>query len=182
MNDMSLMTEALQEMEANPEFERLRHKQEQYCLRYIQHGNGARAAREAGYSKKTAASISCELQQKPEIQYYINVFRDLKRKRNTITIPFLHTFVMSLIKDEKLSVHFKLKVAEGLGYKLATLEQNPMEGDLGFGEDGYLMQTEGIDPVEDHLVYITDTSPELIAQVEALGIQNANRETNANNS
>lgn len=43
-------------------------KELKFCQRYIQHLNGARAAREAGYSENTAKEIACEKLTKPHIK------------------------------------------------------------------------------------------------------------------
>jgi len=171
MNDMTLMTETLKEAASMGEFKRLRHKQEQFCLRYVVHGNGARAARESGYSKKSAASVACDLLQREDVKHYIDVFLSIKRKRNVVSVPFLHAYVMGILKDPDASPSFKLKVAEGLGLKLATLSKDETDPDMKIGEEGFLSITEGVDPAEDSMVYLTDTAMEMIDHVEVKALK-----------
>lgn len=45
----------------------LTHKQERFVQRYVVHGNGALAAREAGYSAHTAKEVACENLTKPHV-------------------------------------------------------------------------------------------------------------------
>lgn len=47
---------------------KLNAKQRKFYLHYIEHGNGTKAAIHAGYSKKTAASIACQLLKNIKIQ------------------------------------------------------------------------------------------------------------------
>lgn len=47
-------------------------RQEAFCKEYVVDWNQSRAAREAGYSHKTACVIANELLKKPKIQRYIN--------------------------------------------------------------------------------------------------------------
>lgn len=51
---------------------KLTEKQRLFCHRYIRHWNGAKAAREVGYSETTAKEIACENLTKPHIAAYIN--------------------------------------------------------------------------------------------------------------
>jgi phage terminase small subunit len=50
-------------------------KQERFVQAFALHGNGSKAAREAGYSPKTAAQISSENLKKPEIVEALSAFR-----------------------------------------------------------------------------------------------------------
>jgi phage terminase small subunit len=52
-------------------FDGLTAKQRAFCLYYCTHWNATRAAKEAGYSEKTAQEISSENLSKPIIQAYI---------------------------------------------------------------------------------------------------------------
>ena len=60
------------ELSNMPEKEqRMTPKQRRFVIAYLTHFNGARAAREAGYSPRTANSIAYETLTKPHIQRYI---------------------------------------------------------------------------------------------------------------
>jgi phage terminase small subunit len=52
-------------------------KQKLFCVKYIEFNNATKAAKEAGYSEKTAAEIGCENLRKPNISKYI---RDKQKK------------------------------------------------------------------------------------------------------
>ncbi len=49
----------------------LTEKQKIFCIKYLEYNNATRAAKEAGYSQKTAYSIGSENLNKPEIKEYI---------------------------------------------------------------------------------------------------------------
>jgi len=57
-------------------------KEEKFCLNYIvNNGNGAAAARDAGYSENSAAEIACENLRKPHIKSFITKKqREMARK------------------------------------------------------------------------------------------------------
>ncbi len=63
----------------------LNQKQRTFCEEYLIDLNGTQAAIRAGYSKKTAGSISSENLQKPEIQQYIQQLADERSTRTQIT-------------------------------------------------------------------------------------------------
>lgn len=54
---------------------KLTEKERLFCHQYIIDWNGARSAREAGYSEKTAKEIACENLTKPNIQQYIEFIK-----------------------------------------------------------------------------------------------------------
>ena len=53
-------------------------KQEAFCQSYARYSNATRAAREAGYSQKTAHSIGHELLTKPEIMELVETIRQAR--------------------------------------------------------------------------------------------------------
>lgn len=55
---------------------RLTLKQKKFCLGYMETGNASKAARDAGYSAKTAHSIGFENLTKPEIQNRLKELKD----------------------------------------------------------------------------------------------------------
>ena len=60
-------------------------RQQRFCEEYIVDGNGAGAARRAGYSEKSARERGCNLLTKPYIQEYLEVLREAQSKRTEIT-------------------------------------------------------------------------------------------------
>jgi len=55
---------------------KLTEKERIFCHQYIIDWNGARSAREAGYSEKTCAVIACENLIKPYIKQYISIIKE----------------------------------------------------------------------------------------------------------
>lgn len=66
-----------------PKMKKFNIKQEMFIKEYIAHGNASEAARNAGYSKKTAAQIGEELLRKPEIKAEINA--GIKRRERRLS-------------------------------------------------------------------------------------------------
>lgn len=65
--------------------EKLTVKEKKFCHQYIIDWNGARAAREAGYSEKTAREIAHDNLSKPHIQQYIDYIKDDFEKESGIS-------------------------------------------------------------------------------------------------
>lgn len=59
----------------------LTEKQKKFAREYLKDFNGARAARDAGYSKKTADRIASENLRKPEVVEYLNELQEKKKKK-----------------------------------------------------------------------------------------------------
>lgn len=59
----------------------LTEKQKKFAEEYLLDFNGARAAREAGYSEKTADRIAYENLRKPEIIEYLNKLQEKKKEK-----------------------------------------------------------------------------------------------------
>jgi len=51
-------------------------KERDFCWKYLIYRNGAKAAREAGYSENTCAVIACENLIKPNIKEYLELIKD----------------------------------------------------------------------------------------------------------
>lgn len=56
-----------------------------FCNEYIKHLNGARAARDAGYSVKTASSKANQLLKEPEVKAFVQELMDDRAMRTQIT-------------------------------------------------------------------------------------------------
>lgn len=69
--------------------EKLTHKQKKYVDGYIEHGNGSKAARDAGYSAKTARQMSTENLAKPAINNTIKKYMTEAAKNVNLTREFV---------------------------------------------------------------------------------------------
>lgn len=118
-------------------------KQKKFCENYIWDFNGARAAREAGYSEDSAASIASELLTKPNIQGYIKeleadlaktagisrlmVVQEFKKLAFS-SIAHLHNTWIERKEFDKLTDDQKAAIQE-----ISTqtrMEKNPIEGGM----------------------------------------------------
>ena len=68
---------------------KLTKKQEMFCKEYLVDKNATKAAKRAGYSKKTAYSIANELLKKPEIKQFIDDKLTAKSKKLEITADYV---------------------------------------------------------------------------------------------
>ena len=74
-------------------------KQAIFVAEYIIDFSGARAARAAGYSERTAAKYASELLEKPEIQAAIREHQALREKRTLITADKVLTDIEDIKRD-----------------------------------------------------------------------------------
>lgn len=115
-------------------------KQKRFCRFYIMHWNGSKAAREAGYSVKTAYSMAYELLKKPEVQAHIDSIKDDYEKTCHISktrqlnelaklaysnIADFHNTWVSLEEFERLSIDQKAAIA-----KTETRTTKDLNGDV----------------------------------------------------
>lgn len=61
-------------------------KQEAFAIEYLKDKNATQAAIRAGYSKKTAYSIGCEMLKKSEIQQFLRERQEESRANATVTV------------------------------------------------------------------------------------------------
>lgn len=96
---------------------KLTEKEKKFCHQYIIDWNGARSAREAGYSEKTCYVIASENLTKPYIQQYINYIKDDYEKEAGISklkqLNELHKIAYSTIAHLH-DTWIELKEFEGL--------------------------------------------------------------------
>jgi phage terminase small subunit len=64
-------------------------KREQFCQRFVVHGNAAKAAEEAGYSLRAAKQMGHDLQQVAAVSDRIQVLMAERGKRNEIDADFV---------------------------------------------------------------------------------------------
>ena len=110
-------------------------KQKKFCEYYIQTGNAAEAARQAGYSEKTAYSIGAENLTKPDISQYI-AERMAAREKNLVAdsdeVMRFYTAVMrGTAKDPQgvgVSFSERLKAADALMKRYNIIGDNLSTG------------------------------------------------------
>ena len=75
-------------------------KQLDFCEYYLELGNGAEAARKAGYSARTAYSAAFELLKKPEISKYINERLEEMQSKRVASADEIMQFYTSVMRGE----------------------------------------------------------------------------------
>lgn len=130
---------------------RMTEKQKKFCDLYIKYGEATRAAKEAGYSSKTAYSIGVENLRKPELQSYIDarlqklesarvadaeeVLRYLTsvvRGEYTEPIPILCGKGNQRLVNKEVGAKDRIKAAELLAKRYGLLTENVnLTGDVG---------------------------------------------------
>lgn len=130
----------------------LTEKQKIFCREYIYDWNASRAAREAGYSEKTAGEMGYENLRKPEIQAYISeIQKDLEKtagisrlkilkeheKLAFSSIAHLHQTWITRTEFENLTEEQKSCIAEistqtrtEMKYNPESEEQEPVQVDF----------------------------------------------------
>lgn len=113
---------------------KLTEKERVFCWRYVVLRNGAKAAREAGYSEKTCYVIASENLTKPHIQQYIEIIKDQYEEATGVTkfrqleelakiayssISHLHETWIELSEFEKLTDEQKAAI-ESIETKTVT--------------------------------------------------------------
>jgi phage terminase small subunit len=79
-------------------------KQEFFCLEYVKHWNGARAARTAGYSEHSAGNIACELLTKPHIKRRIRFAKQELHDRTEVTRDELVGHMLKIIRTDSRDI------------------------------------------------------------------------------
>lgn len=104
-------------------------KQKAFAEAYIQTGNASEAARQAGYSKKTAGSIGEENLKKPEISAYIKErMEEIDRQRvasSDEVLRFYSSVMRGEVKDSfglDASLSDRIKAADSLMKRYAVTE------------------------------------------------------------
>lgn len=93
-------------------------KQEKFCELYASLGNATEAAKQAGYSSKTAYAIGTENLKKLEIQKRLE---ELTRKRKEARIADAEevlTFFSDVMRDGKVQAKDRLRAAENLAKRM----------------------------------------------------------------
>lgn len=93
-------------------------KQEKFCELYASLGNATEAAKQAGYSEKTARSVGAENLTKPDIQKRLE---ELTRKRKEARIADAEevlTFFSDVMRDGNIQAKDRLRAAENLAKRM----------------------------------------------------------------
>lgn len=111
-------------------------KQEKFCELYASLGNATEAAKQAGYSSKTAYAIGTENLKKLEIQKRLE---ELTRKRKEARIADAEevlTFFSQIMRDGKVQAKDRLRAAENLAKRMG-LDKERRE-DAGAALDDFI--------------------------------------------
>ena len=124
--------------------DKLTPKQKIFCEEYIIDWNASRAARDAGYSEKTAKDIGCENLAKPNIQAYIaEIQEDLQKQAGISRLSNLNILkeIAEETNTEEVQVKDKIKAVEVINKMLGfnAPEQS---------ESKNTHEVKGIDPIK----------------------------------
>lgn len=87
-------------------------RQRRFCEIYAACGNGARAAREAGYSERTARATAWELLTNPDILAYIRQLQDTAADARICTMVQVRAYWSDVLRDENQKTADRLKAGE----------------------------------------------------------------------
>lgn len=80
-------------------------KQEKFCLQYIKHGNGDKAAKEAGYSKTTSRATASKLLTKNNIQERLGELHKPMEKKAMITAAELKQWLTDAVNVDPMEFY-----------------------------------------------------------------------------
>ena len=116
----------------------LNHRQEAFCQSYARYGNATRAAKEAGYSEKTAYSQGHDLLKKPEVLQRV---QDLQAERFRAVHMAPDETLALLARQARFSLKGLIKVQDGapvVDIENATDDQLNTLTELVLSDDGKL--------------------------------------------
>lgn len=87
-------------------------RRQTFCEYYIKSGNAADAAKEAGYSARTARSIGQRLLTNVDIQDYIRQRNEEIGAENTAEVGEIRQFWTGIIRDREVKITDRLKASE----------------------------------------------------------------------
>lgn len=106
-------------------------RQKAFCEAYIKTGNAAEAAREAGYSQRTAKSIGQRLLTFVDVQEYIRQRNEELDAEGVAKIAEIRRFWSVTMRDEKTKLPERLKASELLAKTYgAFLERFSVDGSI----------------------------------------------------
>lgn len=99
---------------------KLTKKQKLFCEYYKSTHNATDSAIKAGYSKKTAYAIGCNLLKKIEIQEYLNDITKNSDTTRIMDIQQVQEFWASVVNDKKAKLSDRLKASEYIAKSCAA--------------------------------------------------------------
>ena len=109
-------------------------KKKRFCELYVVDFNGAKAARDAGYSVATADKKACNLLAEPPVKAYITELKAEQKKRCVISSDYVIEKIKGVVdncsQDDNYAPQYVLKGAELLGkiigiFEADNLQKNP---------------------------------------------------------
>lgn len=101
-------------------------RQRAFCEAYLKSGNAAEAARQAGYSARTARSIGQRLLTYADIREYLAERNAEIMAENTATLEEIRSFWTATMRDQEAKLADRLKASELLS-KALLLERSREE-------------------------------------------------------
>lgn len=98
----------------------LNKKRKLFCEYYKSTHNATDSAIKAGYSKKTAYAIGCNLLKKIEIQEYLNSITENSDTTRIMNMQQIQEFWASVVNDKKAKLSDRLKASEYIAKSNAT--------------------------------------------------------------
>ena len=108
-------------------------KQEKFCELYASLGNATEAAKQAGYSEKTAYAIGTENLKKLEIQKRIADLTQKPQKARIADAEEVLTFFSEMMRDKKVQDKDRLRAAENLAKRMGLDRSEKETGGEGGG-------------------------------------------------
>jgi phage terminase small subunit len=106
-------------------------KQEAFAIEYLKDKNATQAAIRAGYSKKTAYSIGCEMLRKPEIQEIIRTEQEKAAASASLTIEDIAKNLKEIAANPLAKDSDRIRAYELLGKYLGMFtERVEMKGQI----------------------------------------------------
>jgi phage terminase small subunit len=106
-------------------------KQEAFAIEYLKDKNATQAAIRAGYSKKTAYSIGCEMLRKPEIQEIIRAEQEKAAANASLTIEGIAENLKEIAANPLAKDSDRIRAYELLGKYLGMFtEKVEMKGQI----------------------------------------------------
>lgn len=108
-------------------------KQEKFCELYASLGNATEAAKQAGYSEKTAYSQGQRMLKNVEIRSRIEEISTKQQKGRIADAEEVLTFFSDMMRDGKVQDKDRLRAAENLAKRMGI---DRSEKDTGGGSNG----------------------------------------------
>jgi phage terminase small subunit len=106
-------------------------KQEAFAIEYLKDKNATQAAIRAGYSKKTAYSIGCEMLKRTDVQQFLRDKQEEAAKNATITVESIAENLREIAANPLAKDSDRIRAYELLGKYLGMFtERVEMKGQI----------------------------------------------------